>query len=496
MAPRLQILMVAPEVAPLVKVGGLADMVGALAKSLAARGHDVRIAMPRYAGLAHAESAEADDRPLIVRMGGHEAYARVWTGGLPGSEVPVYLLEHNQFFGGPSVYTSPAGTREEDGRRFAFLGRAALDLCGHLGWVPDVVHCHDWPTGLVPVMLNTTLADTPLAGAAPVLTLHNLQHQGWFHRAVLDYAGLPPSVFRAEELEAMGEANFLKGGIAHATKITTVSPTYAGEIQEPANGCGLHALLRYRAADLIGVLNGIDGSEWNPATDPHLAANYSVDRMEGKAACKADAQALFGLDADPETPLFAVVSRLVDQKGLDLLAACGERLMDTMRLQVAVLGTGDPALEGAFRELAARYPGRFAAHLGFDNALAHRLVAGADFLIMPSRFEPCGLSQLYAMAYGTPPVVRATGGLIDTVEPYIQGSGLGTGFVFGDATSSALFDTLGWAVSTYFDRPDDLAGLRKNGMRRDSSWDASAGVYEDVYGWAMDVRRAAFPVTG
>lgn len=492
MAEKRKIFMVAPEVAPLVKVGGLADVAGALSKALDSRGHDVRIVMPKYAGLRHIEDAVPLDRPLIVHMGGHEAYARVWECKLPGSNAICYLLEHNQFYDAPSVYVGPSGDEMDNAQRYTFLSRAAIDLCYYLDWIPDVVHCHDWATGLAPVYLNTTEWTKPMGKAASVMTLHNMQHQGWFHRDTIDYAGLPQSVFRPDGLESMGELNMLKGGIYHSTKITTVSPTYAAEIQQPEGGHGLHNVLRFRAADLIGVINGIDYTEWDPATDPLLPANYSVDDLSGKAICKAKLQEAYGLEVNPEIPLFTVVSRLVDQKGLDLLAAIGDRLMDEMQIQVAVLGTGDPALEGVFRALAERHPGRFAAYLGFDNELAHLTAAGADFLLMPSRFEPCGLSQMYAMVYGAPPIVRATGGLIDSVEQYIEGEGIGTGFRFEEATPDAFYYTIGWACSTFYDRPDEYAQLQRNGMTSDFGWGVSAGVYEDVYTWAVDARRKSF----
>ncbi len=484
--------MVAPELAPLIKVGGLADVVGALSKALAAKGHDVRILIPRYAALRHSEDEHPLPEPLVVHLGGHQAYARVWEMALPGSEATCYLLEHNAFFDRASVYLGPSGDEKDNGFRFTFLSRAAVDLCYHLDWMPDLVHCHDWTTGLVPVYLNTHERNAPLGRAASVMTLHNMQHQGWFPHSLLDYSGLPESTYRPDGLESTGELNMLKGGIYHATKITTVSPTYAREIQQPAGGCGLHQLLRYRAADLIGVTNGVDTSEWDPATDVLLPKNYSAKKMAGKAVCKAALQEAFGLEVDSSIPVFTVVSRLVDQKGLDLLAAIGDRLMAAMQIQVAVLGTGDPVLEHLFRSLAERHPGRFAAHIGFDNKLAHLSPAGADFLVMPSRFEPCGLSQLYAMIYGAPPIVRATGGLIDTVDPYVEGTGQGTGFLFDDATPAALFDTIGWACATYYDRPQEFAQLQQNGMRRNYAWDESAARYEQIYQWAIATRQAAF----
>jgi starch synthase len=254
----------------------------------------------------------------------------------------------------------------------------------------------------------------------------------------------------------------------------------------------LHHVLRYRAGDLIGVINGVDDSEWNPETDELLPAQYSAKDLSGKAVCKAEMQKTYGLEVNADVPLFAVISRLAGQKGLDLLAAIGDRLMTDMKIQVSVLGTGDPVLESAFRRLAERHPGRFGTYLGFNNELAHLTEAGADFFLMPSRFEPCGLNQMYSMIYGTPPIVRATGGLIDSVEQYIEGQGTGTGFVFKEATSDALYYTIGWACSTYYDRPEEYAKIQQNGMLSDFSWDVSAGTYEEIYGWAVDARNAAF----
>lgn len=488
---QLKILMVAPELAPLIKVGGLADVVGALSKALAAKGHDVRIVIPKYAGLRHDETEHPFEQPLVVHLGGHEAYAQGWEMRLPDSSVTCYLIEHNEFFDRASVYVGPSGDEKDNGRRFIFLSRAAIDLCYHLDWIPDVVHCHDWATGLVPVYLNTVERNAPMGRAASLMTLHNMQHQGWFPPDLLSYAGLPGSVYRADGLESNGELNMLKGGIYHSTKITTVSPTYAREIQTSGGGCGLQDLLRYRAGDLIGVINGVDYSEWDPAKDKLIPQNYSPEDMSaGKAVCKKALQEAFGLEVNPKIPVFAVVSRLVDQKGLDLLAAIGDPLMATMQIQVAILGTGDPVLEHLFRGLAERHPGRFAAYTGFNNQLAHLVPAGSDFLIMPSRFEPCGLSQLYSMIYGAPPIARATGGLVDTVEQYVEGEGIGTGFLFEDATPNALYDTIGWACATYYDRPGEFRRLQKNGMSRNYGWDESAGKYEQIYGWAIDARRS------
>lgn len=492
MARKMKILMVAPEVTPIIKVGGLADVVGALSKALVERGHDVRIVMPKYAGLQQVADATPDERPLIVRMGGHEAYARVWRTELPRSTAKLYLLEHNQFYAAPTVYVGPTGNEDDNAQRFSFLSRASIDLCEYLDWIPDVVHCHDWATGLTPIYLNTTELNKPMGRAASVVTLHNMEHQGWFHRNLVGYAGLPSSVFRPDGLESMGEANMLKGGIYHSTKITTVSPTYAKEIQTADGGAGLHHLLSQRCKDLIGIVNGIDETEWNPEVDTLIPEKYTIQELGGKAACKAALQQAYGLEVNPKVPVYGVVSRLANQKGLDLLASIGDRLMAEMQIQIAVLGTGEHYLEHAFQDLANRYPGRFGAQLRFSNEMAHLTTAGSDFFVMPSRFEPCGLGQLYAMKYGTLPIVRATGGLIDTVEQYSEPRHSGTGFIFDFATPDALYYTMGWACSTYYDRPNDMAKMRKNAMSQSFNWDASASLYEDVYSDAVAVRNAAF----
>lgn len=487
-----RILMVAPEVAPFKKVGGLADVVSALSKSLTDRGHDVRILMPRYAELKGFEGAVPLERPLIVRLGGHEAYGRLWEHALPGSSVPCYFVEHNQYFGGSEVYVGPSGNEDDNGQRFTFLSRAAIDFCEQMDWIPDVVHCHDWACGLTPVYLNTTEMDRPLGRAASVFTIHNLEHHGWFHRSLLKFSGLPESVFRSDGLESMGKLNMLKGGLYHATKITTVSPTYAAEVQTPDGGHGLNALLKFRSTDLIGVLNGVDTDEWNPQKDPFIPEPFSLRKFGGKASAKAGLQAAYNLEQRADVPLFTVVSRLANQKGLDLLAGIADRLLTDMEIQIAVLGTGEDYLERAFHDLTARHPGRFGSYIGFNNELAHLTIAGADAFLMPSRYEPCGLGQMYAMTYGTVPVVRATGGLIDTVKQYVEGSGNGTGFVFDYATQDALYYAIGWACSTYYDRPKEFCQLQKNGMKGDYTWDASAAKYESVYKWAKQTREAAF----
>ncbi len=489
----LKILFVSPEVEPFVKVGGLADMVGALPKELAALGHDVRIVCPAYGSVKRVGEWRPLPEPLGVDVGVAALWARTWEAALPGAAVPVYFLENNDFFGAPEVYDSPWGSREDNDLRFAFLSRGALALCQQLGWIPDVVHGHDWTTGLLPVMLNTTLRDTPLGQAATVFTIHNLEHQGYVPTRVIDFARLPWGEFHRDQLIIGGGVNLMKTGLFHSTKLTTVSPTYAGEIKTPANGFGLDPVLRFRAGDLVGIVNGIDDVSWDPATDRALPANYSAADLTGKAACKAALQAHFGLEVDPGIPLFGVVSRLAAQKGLDLLADALPHILDRMKVQVVLLGSGEAALEGAFKWAMQAYRGRFGAHLGFDGKLARRIQAGCDFFLMPSRAEPCGLTQMYAMRYGTLPVVRATGGLVDTVENFVEGQGRGTGFVFHDATAPAILHTVGWACATYYDRPGEFRGLQQRAMAQDFSWRRSAAAYVQTYAWAIERRTGRAP---
>jgi len=491
---RLKILMVTPELSPYAKVGGLADVVGALTRRLHETGHDVRVLCPRYGSIPAGGSWRTDGRPIHIHLGGgHTEYARVWECPYPRTEACVYFLEYDHYYARHEIYTGPWGGHADNHERFAFLSRAAIDIAYHFNWYPDVIHCHDWTTGLVPVILNTTERHGALGRTASVFTIHNLEHQGIFSPAVLDFVGLPREVFRPDNLESVGNVNMMKGGLYNATKLTTVSPTYAREIQTPELGCGLNFVLKFRAADLIGVLNGIDTEEWNPANDPHLPQPYSARDLSGKAACKAALQRRFGLAEDPDVPIFGVVSRLWHQKGLDLLAAATPRLMDDMAVQLVLVGTGDPALEDTFRGLAARYPGRFGTFIGYDNALSHLVEAGSDFFLMPSRFEPCGLNQLYSQAYGTLPVARATGGLVDTIEQYVEGQGKGTGFLFYEPSENGLYYTIGWACSTWYDRPEDYRAMQLNAMSRDLSWEKSARTYEQVYAWAVAARAGKEP---
>ncbi len=465
-------------------------MVGSLPKALAALGHDVRVVCPAYGSMRLGAGWHALPEPLGVDVGTSAHWARTWETVLPGSTVPVYALEHEGFFGRPEVYAGPGGDHPDNDLRFAFLCRGALNLCLQLGWIPDVAHGHDWTTGLLPVLLNTTLRRTPLGRTASVFTIHNLEHQGHVNRRVLDFAHIPPGEFRNDSTASGEQVNLLKAGLYHATKLSTVSPTYAEEIKLPGGGWGLDGVLRFRSGDLVGILNGIDAAAWNPAMDKNIPRFYDQRSVgAGKAAAKRALQERLGLDPDPHIALYGVVSRFAAQKGLDLIAEALPHIVSRMHVQFAFLGAGDPGLEQTFRWAGEAFPGRVGLHVGYDNALAHLIQAGADLFLMPSRAEPCGLTQMYAMRYGTPPVVRSTGGLIDTVEQYEEGTGAGTGFRFEDDTAPALYNTVGWACATYYDRPEEFQAMRLRGMDRDFAWGASARQYEQLYGWAVKARR-------
>ncbi|MGE9290268.1 MAG: glycogen synthase GlgA [Puniceicoccales bacterium] len=484
----MKILMVAPEVAPFVKEGGLADVVGALPKALSVAGHDVRIVCPRHGSLKIEENWTRRPEILYVPTGEGTQFASLWQTEINhGAHVPLYFIEYGEYFSRGEIYHGPWGAHGDNDRRFAFFARAALETCHLLDWIPDVVHCHDWTTGLVPVYLNTLYRSGAWSRTASVYTIHNLEHQGNFSPEVLSYTELPDWVFKPDGLESLGRMNWMKGAIYHANKITTVSPTYAEEIRSPEGGFGLDHALRFKGADLVGILNGIDLGAWDPAQDPLLTTKFSAADLAGKDEAKAELQREFGLEVNPHLPVFGVVSRLFHQKGLDLLASVVERMAESGRMQLVVLGSGEQWEEESFSHAAWRHPNCVGTYIGFSEALAHRIIAGSDFFIMPSRFEPCGLGQQYAMRYGTIPVVRRTGGLADTVIPVGQENP--TGFLFDEPHPHQLLERLFEAITLWEQAPDEIHRLRVNGMTRDASWDRSAEQYAQVYEWALAARR-------
>lgn len=475
------ILFVSSECTPLAQTGGLGDVVAGLSKALLKRGHDVRIVMPLYQRIDRARFGITFSRPCCIHFGrGEEMWVGIFEGKLDG-EVPIWFVDYARYFDRPSIYEGP-----EDGYRFGVLSKAALQICKDVDFIPHVVHVHDWMTSMAAVFLKTwDRILSPLSNTASVLTIHNIGYQGKFDASVLPFYGLGADYLTPDRFEDFGGINLLKAGIQYADAITTVSPTYAREIRDPVGGQGLALYLNNRADHVFGILNGVDTEVWNPQTDKYLPAHYSVTDLAGKAACKRALQEHFGLEVNPQIPIFAVISRFAPQKGFDLLRGSLPQALRDMVMQVVVLGTGDPFTENFFRWLSGAFPGRANAHIGFAPEISHLMEAGSDFFLMPSIYEPCGLNQMYSSLYGSLPVVRATGGLDDTVENYDEATGRGTGFKFWDISDRALYYTIGWAVSTWFDRPHHYLAMRQHGMTRDFTWNASAQQYEHVYDHAQ-----------
>lgn len=472
----MRILFATSEARPLIKTGGLADVSGALPAALRAIGLDCRVLLPGYpAVLAGVETAT----PLCALSGlPGETEARLLEASMPDNGVPLYILDAPALFqrpGGP--YQDVAGHDHPDNAlRFAVFSKVAAILASSdspLEWRPDLLHCNDWQTGLAPAYLRLSGQATP-----SIMTVHNLAYQGVFPRATVSLAGLPQESFAIDGVEYYGSLSFLKAGLFYADRLTTVSPSYAKEIRGPALGMGMQGLLGTRGADLVGILNGIDTGEWDPNADPHLPYKFSERATAGKQRCKIKLQQDLNLAPEKEAPLFGVIARLAHQKGLDLILAVADGILHRGG-QIALLGTGEKALEAAFRDLGALHPGHVAAVIGYDEGLSHRIEAGSDIFLMPSRFEPCGLNQLYSLRYGTVPVVHATGGLKDTVEDGV------TGFVFEEPTAHALWLAVDRALRAYADKKTWQRMMRA-AMSRDFSWEKSAREYETLYRSLLD----------
>ena len=492
MVTPLKIAMISSECVPFAKTGGLADVVGALPKILQELGHEVIVVMPKYGRIDAAKfGLTRRFESLGVWMGDTLEWCAVDVVELNG--VSIYFIEHSVYFGRDGLYHDENNVDFGDNpRRFAFLTRAGLQLCRDLNFAADVVHVHDWQSALASAYLKVWhWNDAVLGGAAGMLTIHNLAYQGKYGAGDYNYIGLGWENFTSDKLEDFGDMNFLKGGIAFADMVNTVSPTYADETRTPALGYGLAPYLNDKGDNYIGILNGIDYSEWNPATDALIPARYTPDDLRGKAECKRALQKRFLLVPDPNIPVIGVVSRFASQKGLDLLAGAIERIVEDMAVQFVVLGSGDKGLEGFFQSLPSRYPGRIGSFIGYNNELSHWIEAGSDFFIMPSIYEPCGLNQMYSLKYGTLPIVRATGGLDDTVIQYDEyGSGGGTGFKFWDASADAVYYTVGWAVSTWYDRRPHIDKMVQTAMAQDYSWERSAHAYVEAYRQAISNKRS------
>ena len=478
--PRRSIAFIGSECYPFVKTGGLGDVMYALPKALIAQNCDVKVILPRYKcipqkwqekmvyrGAFHMDLC-ADGRTYYVGI-----MEYVWDG------VVYDFIDNEEFFSEGKPYTNLI----DDIPKFCYFGKAALAALNYMDWIPDVIHCHDWQAGLVPVYLRTMFADTPVARAKVMITIHNLRFQGIYNIPTIQYwSGLPDYVFNKDALkQGYEDANMFKGGLAYANMITTVSGTYAGEIQTPFYGENLDAHLRYHSGKLHGIVNGIDYSMWDPSTDKLLAAPYDATNViEKKKANKLAMQTSLGLEQDENKFVIGLISRLTDQKGLDLVNSIVPQLMDG-NTQVVVLGTGDKVYEDSFRYYENAYKGSFCAYIAYDESLAHGIYAGSDAFFVPSRFEPCGLTQLIAMHYGTVPIVRETGGLKDTVEPFNQYTGEGNGFTFDRYESGLLLDATNRAKTLFFEHREAWDNMVVRNMNKDVSWDVSAKQYRELY---------------
>lgn len=486
----MNIIMLASEAVPFVKTGGLADVVGSLPGELCRRGHRVIVVLPKYSQISTDRfSLKPVLGPMGVWMGDTQEWCLVHAADNEG--VPVYFIESNKYFDRWGLYHDASYNDYQDNpRRFGFLTQAGLQLCRDLQFKPDIVNVHDWMTALAPAYLKIWYWDDPLLGeAASVLTIHNVAYQGVYSARDYPYLGLQWGNFTSDKFEDYGQMNLLKGGIFYADMINTVSPTYALETRTPEGSFGLAPYLNNRGQDYIGILNGVDYRRWDPAVDTLIPARFTPDDLSGKLVCKRELQKRFLLDVNPNIPVIGVISRLVNQKGLDLLAQVIEPIVTNMLVQFVILGSGDKNLEQYYGYLPARYPGRIGSYIGYNDELSHWIEAGSDFFIMPSYSEPCGLNQIYSLKYGTLPIVRATGGLDDTVQQYDEDRGAGTGFKFQDAAGAAIYDTIGWAVSTYFDRYEHIETMRLLAMAQDFSWERSAQEYERMYARAIANKR-------
>jgi len=476
----MQIVFAAPESVPFAKTGGLADVVGALSKEILKLGHEVAVYLPLYAAVRPHLIGEIKYavRSITIPFPRGNRFVGIVDGG-ERDGVKFYFVDCPEMFDRQGLYGNNGDSYGDNAERFGLFCRAVLEAAKILG-VPDVFHVHDWEAALIPVLLRTVYsADPLLKHCATVLTIHNATYQGSFPSATTEQLLLPWEIFTFDKVEHFNTFNFLKGGIAYADALTAVSPKYAEEIQTPEFGSGLDGALRQRHADLHGILNGVDYSEWDPATDGNLAGHYTPADLSGKRECRKDLLHAFGLEVPEQTPVLGICSRFASQKGFDLLEQIAGRLAER-DVAVVALGTGEPYYEKFFRDFAYANSGRFAVQIRYDDALAHKVEAGSDIFLMPSHFEPCGLNQIYSLKYGTVPVVRATGGLDDTVEEWNPAINAGTGFKFAPYEAQALLDAIDRALAAFYDKKQ-WSQLMQNGMAQNFSWDKPARAYVAVY---------------
>lgn len=479
-AERLKILFASSEVAPLAKTGGLADVSGSLPKAIKSLGHDIRVVMPFYKmAKANAKSVKTVVDNMSVPVSDRTIKCSVDMSELDG-KVPIYLIKKDSYYNRNELYTVKQEDYKDNAERFVFFSRAILEMLKHIDFMPDIIHCNDWQTGLVPAYLKTLyLNKEGYENIGTVFTIHNLGYQGIFWALDMHLTNLPWDVFNMDGIEYYGNISLLKAGLMYADALTTVSKGYSKEIQTTEYGLGMDGILRYRQKDLYGILNGADYDHWSPEKDPYIVAQYDKSNLENKTKCKIDLLQEFGLKAKASTPIIAMISRLADQKGFDILTEAIEELMQ-MDIIFILLGTGDPKYHELFTQISDKYPNKTGIRIAFDNSLAHKIEAGTDMYLMPSKYEPCGLNQIYSLRYGTIPIVRATGGLDDTITDIHEDPRNGFGFKFSDYTSKALASTVKRAVS-YYSHKEAWAQLVWRAMSLDYSWEKSGKEYLKVY---------------
>jgi len=483
---QLNILFVVSEVTPFAKTGGLADVAGALPKALRELGHNIIVVMPRYYSI-NKDNLQKLPSALGVPMGSlGELWAGVYKSYLPNSKVEIYFIDYEEYYGRSGLYEDENGAYEDNANRFIFLSKASLQLCKMLHFVPDIVHANDWHSAALTLLLKSRFMHD-FAHTASVLTIHNLQHQGYFDKSKIDVMEIGWDCFNPHCMESFDQINILKGGIAKADAITSVSKKYTQEIQTPEFGFGLEEHIKAHSYKLFGILNGVDYEEWNPSIDKYIAKNYDYNDMKGKANCKKDLQKHFNLKLKKETALIGFVGRLVEQKGIRLIATVINQLLD-QNVQIVMLGTGEKWAEEFFSKVASSRD-NFALHIGYSNELAHKIEAGSDMFLMPSIFEPCGLNQIYSLRYATLPIVRAAGGLDDTIVNLDEHLGKGNGFKFYDATPEALFNTTLWALDVFYHKKKLFKKMQKLAMKEHFSWMDAAREYEKVYYFALNQKN-------
>jgi len=489
----LKILFVTSEAVPFAKTGGLADVAGALPKSLQAMGCEVKVMMPYYrmvknSGLPHQYMGEE----IEVSLGEEKLKADIYQGHL-NQDIPIYFIGREEFFDREYLYSTPKGDYFDNAERFIFFSKAILNFCQRSGFSPDIIHHHEWQTGLIPAYLKSASQNDPFySQTAAVFTIHNIAYQGLFKKEKFWLTGLPTEMYNPEGIEFWERINFMKAGIVYADAVNTVSKKYSEEIQTPEYGYGLEGILRKRKESLFGILNGVDYEDWDPSHDPHLIARYDLKNISGKRECKKDLLKEFHLPPSLENaPLFAMISRLADQKGFDLLMEILQPLF-ALDIGFVLLGTGEQKYHDLFTQVAQKYPEKAGIRIAYDDRLAHKIEGGADFFLMPSKYEPCGLNQIYSLKYGTIPVVRATGGLDDTILHYDPASKKGNGFKFTRYDAKEFLNTIKGAIG-FYSQPGHWKQLLQNAMTADFSWKRSAEAYLQLYRKALEKKRGDIP---